>query len=96
MTANKLKQTELIYFYSKYSPQKSFITLHFGSDLIQPSQHVRDIGAIFDCTLSMIPQVNSVCKSAFYQMLNIARIRKYLPPKTTDFLVLCLLEVRFL
>ena len=47
ITADKLKQTELIYFYSKCSPQKSFITLHFGADLIQPSQHVRDIGAIF-------------------------------------------------
>ena len=88
MTANKLKlnkdKTELIYFYSKYSPQKSFIPLHFGDDLIQPSLHVRDIGAILDCTLSMIPQVNSVCKSAFYQLRNIARIRKYLYPKTTE------------
>ena len=92
MTANKLKlnkdKTELIYFYSKYSrSQKSFISLHFGDDLIQPSLHVRDIGAILDCTLSMIPQVNSVCKSAFYQLRNIARIRKYLSPKTTELLV---------
>lgn len=45
MTANKLKQAKLIYFHSKYSPQKSIITLHFGADLIQPSQLVRDIGA---------------------------------------------------
>lgn len=45
MTANKLKQAKLIYFHSKYSPQKSFITLHFGADLIQPSQLFRDIGA---------------------------------------------------
>ena len=82
---NKDKK-ELIYFYSKYSPQKSFIPLHFGADLIEPSQHVRDIGAIFDCTLSTIPQVNPVCKSAFYQLRNIACIRKYLFPKTTEFL----------
>ena len=64
MTANKLKlnkdKMELIYFYSKYSPQTSFIPLHFGDDLILPSQHIRDIGAIFDCSLSMTPQVNSV------------------------------------
>ena len=88
---NKLKlnkdKTELIYFYSKYGAQKSFIPLHFGDDLIQPSLHKRDIGAIFDYTLSMIPQVNSVCKSAFYLLRNIARIRKYLSPKTTEFLV---------
>ena len=89
-TANKLKlnkdETELIYFYSKYSPQKSFIPLHFGTDLIHPSQHFRDISTIFDCTLSMIPQVNSVCKSAFYQRRNIVCIRKYLSPKYTEFL----------
>ena len=36
ITANKLKQAELVYFHSKYSPQKSIITLHFGADLIQP------------------------------------------------------------
>ena len=35
----------------------------------------------------MIPQVNSVCKSAFHQLRNIARIRKYLSPKTTELLV---------
>lgn len=92
MTANKLKsnkdKTELICFYSKYSPQTSFIPLHFSADLVQPSQHVRDTGAIFDCTLSMAPQVTSVSKSVFYQLLrNIACIRKYLSPKTIEFLV---------
>lgn len=35
----------------------------------------------------MIPQVNSHCKSAFYQMQNIAGIRKYLSPKTTELVV---------
>ena len=42
---------------------------------------------IFDCTLSMAPQVNSVVKSAFYQLRNIARIKKYLSPKTIWLLV---------
>ena len=91
LSANKLKlnkdKTELIYFYSKYSPQTSFIPLHFGADLIQPCQHVRDIGVIFDFTLSMRLQVNSVVKSAFYQLRNIARIKKYLSPKTIELLV---------
>ena len=64
MTANKLKQTEPIYFYSKHSPQKSFITLHFGADLIQPSQHVRDIGAnltvLFLCYPRLTPSVSQL------------------------------------
>ena len=64
MTANKLKQTVLIYFYSKYSPQKSFITLHFGADIIQPSQLVRDIGAnltvLFLWYLRLTPTVSQL------------------------------------
>ena len=78
MTTNKRKlnknKKELSYFHSKYSPRKSLIPLNFGADLIQPSQHVRDIGAILDFTLSMIPQVNFVCKSAFYQLLALGSI----------------------
>ena len=35
----------------------------------------------------MAPQVTPVSKSAFYQLRNIAWVRKYLSPKTTEFLV---------
>jgi hypothetical protein len=35
----------------------------------------------------MIPQINSVCKGAFYHLRNIARIRKFLTPKFTEILV---------
>ena len=37
--------------------------------------------------LYSFPQVKSLCKSAFYQMRNIARIRRYLSPKTTELLI---------
>ena len=35
----------------------------------------------------MLPLVNSVCKSAFYQLCNISRTRKFLTSKTTEILV---------
>ena len=35
----------------------------------------------------MLPHVNSVCKSAFYHLCNISRIRKFLSSKTTEILV---------
>ena len=35
----------------------------------------------------MLPQVNSVCKSAFYHLRNISHIRKFLYLKTTEILV---------
>ena len=52
MTLNKLKlnkdKTELLFLSSKHSPQQSLPSLHFGSDLIQPSKSARNIGVVFD------------------------------------------------
>ena len=91
MSLNKLKlnkdKTELLYLYSKYCPQQSLPPLRFGSDTIQPSLCSRNIGVVFDSTMSMLPHVNSVCKSAFYHLRNISRIRKLLSTTTTETLV---------
>jgi len=91
MALNKLKlnkdKTELLYLYSKHNPQQSIPPLHFGSDIIQPCSSSRNIGIVFDSTMSMLPHVISVCKSAFYHLRNISRIRKLLSTKTTETLV---------
>ena len=91
MALNKLKlnndKTELLYLYSKHNPQQSLPPLRFGSDIIQPSSSSRNIGVVFDSTMSMLPHVKSVCKSAFYHLRNISRIRKLLSTKTTETLV---------
>ena len=67
MSINRLKlnkdKTELLYLFSKYNPQLSLPPLRFGTDIIKPSPHARNIGAIFDTTMSMLPHVNNVCKS---------------------------------
>ena len=56
-------------------------------DVISPSDSVRNIGVIFDKHLSLAEHVNSVCKSSFYQLRRIVKIRKYLSLKTTQTLV---------
>ena len=67
MTANKLKlnksKTDLIYLYSRHNLQTSLPSIQFGNDSIIPIEAVRNVGAIFDSTLSMVPQVNSLCKT---------------------------------
>ena len=72
MSINRLKlnkdKTELLYLFSKYNPQQSLPPLRFGTDTIKPSSHARNIGAIFDTTMSMLPHVNNACKSAFYHL----------------------------
>ena len=37
--------------------------------------------------MSMLSHVNNVCKSAFYHLLTISRIRKYLSTQTTEILI---------
>ena len=92
MSINRLKlnkvKTELLYLFSKYNPQQSLPPLRLGTDVIKPSSNARNIGDIFNTTImSMLPQVNNVCKSAFYHRRTISRIRKYLLTQTNDILI---------
>ena len=91
MSINRLKlnkdKTELLYLFSKYNPQQSLPPLRFGTDIIKPSSHARNIGAVFETAMSMFPHVNNVCKSAFYHLGTISRIGKYLSTQTTETLI---------
>ena len=91
MSINRLKlnrdKTELLYSFLKYNPQQSLPPIRFGTDIIKPSPHARHMGAIFDTTMSMLPHANNICKSAFYHLPTISRIRKYLPTQITEILI---------
>ena len=88
MSLNKLKlnkdKTELLYLHSKHCSITALPTFRFGSDTIHPSDSARNIGVIFNSTISMLPRVNSLCKSAFYHLPNISCIRKFLSLKSTE------------
>ena len=90
MLLNKLKlngdKTELLVIHSRYRPSPVF-SLNCGYDIITPSDMARNIGVIFDKNMTMIPQLNSVCKGARYHLRNIAKIRIFLTPKSTEILV---------
>ena len=45
---------------------------------IGPSQQARNLGVIFDDTMSLSPHVNTIVKGAFYHIRNISKIRKYI------------------
>jgi hypothetical protein len=55
MTLNKLKlnkeKTELLFLYSKHTPQRSLPLLNFGPDKICASTTARNIGVVFDSTV---------------------------------------------
>ena len=86
LNLNKDK-TKILYLISKYNPQQSLPPLRFGTEIIKPSPHARNIGAIFDTMMSMLPHVSNVCKSAFYHLRTISWVRKYLSTQTTEILI---------
>ena len=61
--------------------------LHIGDSEIHPTDCARNIGAIFDSTMSMEKHVDTVCKSAWYHLRRIGLIRKYLDTAATKTLV---------
>ena len=71
-TANRVKLTackiELLYISTpnRYKLIEK-MPLRVADDLVQPSLVVKHLGVIFDSTLTMIPHINSVCKSAYFQ-----------------------------
>ena len=88
---NRLKlnkeKTELLVFHSRHRSPPAFASLKIGSEMILPSHSARNVGVIFDNTMTMVPHINSTCKSAFYHLRNIARIRKFISLKTAETLV---------
>ena len=52
--------------------------LHVGDHTIDPLVDVRNLGTIFDNSISRDTHINQVCKTTFYPIYNIRRISKYL------------------
>ena len=48
----------------------------------------RNLGVLFDENMTLSPHINNACKTAFYYIHNIRRIRKYLTVETTRTVVL--------
>ena len=64
------------------------ITLTFGESVILPSEEpIRNLGAWFDCTFNLNHHINKICRSAYYHLHNIRRIRKYLSRESTEKLI---------
>ena len=92
MSLNKLKlnddKTELLVIGSGNlsASQLPSFTATDGS-VIQPLHSAKNIGVIFDNKLNMERQVSAICKSAFFHIRNISRIRKFLSVSSTKALV---------
>ena len=91
MLNNKLKlnsgKTEIIVFSSSYRPRPALKNLVTASDTVDCSTTAKNIGVIFNNSLSMLPHVTAVCKSSFFHLRNIFKIRKFLSYDTCKTLI---------
>ena len=55
---------------------------------------VRNLGVIFDSTLSMTNHISTICRTTYMHLHNISRIRRYLTPEATKSLVHALIMSR--
>ena len=58
-----------------------------GESVVNTKPVVRNLGSWFDSQLSMSTHISKLCSSAFFDLHNISRIRKFLSPGETKSLV---------
>ena len=62
-------------------------TIKIGDAEITPTSSVKNLGVIFDTSMAMEQQINSICRSGYAQLRNIGHIRRYLTNSATKSLV---------
>ena len=61
--------------------------LHIGSHSIMPSRTAKSLGAVIDSHLSMDSHISSICKTAYFHLRNIGRLRRYLDREALECVV---------
>ena len=80
-------KTELLVLNSKHRPKPPLDSITVGDATVEPTSSARNIGAVFDDTMSFEEHVNDLCRTAFYHIRNISRIRPCLIIDSTKTLV---------
>ena len=99
MLTDKLKlnddKTEFMLIGTKQQLSKVNIdSLTVGSIDVAPVTVARNLGTWFDSNLNLQGQIHNTCKSGFFHLYNIWRIRKYLSPELVRTLVHAFIIVR--
>ncbi len=80
-------KTDLLVLKARHRPLSPLMSISVCNEEIDLSSKARNIGVFFDTSMSMDNHIAAICKSAFYHLLNISRIRKYLSFHTAEMLV---------
>lgn len=87
MCVNKLmlndSKTELFMISSPwYFNDVSNFSLKIGGSVIKPSQSIRNLGVMFDCSISMNDHVSFLCKTVNFYLRCLRKIRRYIDRTT--------------
>ena len=76
-----MDKTEFIIIGTKQQRHK--LSNHFPVKLLDndicPSDSVRNLGVVFDCDFSLHKHDSNICKSCFYHIRDLRRIRRHIP-----------------
>ena len=91
MVANKLKlngdKMELLVLTAHQSPEPPLDLIKIGAGIIKASRSAKNIGVWLDSVLSMDVQINNICKTAFFNLRNKAKIRKFLTHRQCEIFI---------
>ena len=92
MLSNKLKlnnsTTEVLVIGASHRPHQQFdLSLLVGDEHVVPTSSVRNLGTVFDDNMTLESHVAAICKSAFFHIKNIARIKRYLSQVNIETLI---------
>ena len=91
MILNKLKmnnsKTDFIVISSSYCPRPFINALAVSNDLVECSATVKNIGVVFDKSLSFLSHITATCKTAFFHLRNTSKIRNFLTLATAKTVV---------
>ena len=79
--------TELLILYSKHRPQPSLETVVVMDLPVVSTQSARNLGVVFDNTMSFEKHISEICKSTFFHIRNISQVHRYLSIESTKTLI---------
>ena len=79
------KKTEYMLFGSHQQLSKiSIDCIHIGDSSIASASQARNLGVIFDSSMTLKPHISNAIHSSAFQLRNISRMRKYLSRDATE------------
>ena len=80
-------KTELLVLPTRHRSPPSLYSIMIGAHIIKASKSIKNIGVCLDSVLSMDEQTSNICRTAFFHLRNIAKIRKNLLYRQCEVLI---------